>query len=418
MKRTRFSRDFILVVTGQIVSIFGNQILRYAIPLYVLNQTGSSALFGTISAVAFIPMLLLYPVGGILADRLNKKKVMVVLDLSTSILVFIFCLLAGSVEIVPLIATMMIALYAIQGAYQPAVHASIPVLVPPEYLIQGNSIVNTVTSLSGMAGPVMGGVLFSWVGLDPILYVSIGCFLASAIMEMFIHIPFVKQQREKNMIRTGLSDLKDGFRFMFREKPVLWKISVFFSGVGLLLTSLVLIALPVLITQRLGFAPDTANRLYGYALGVMAGGAITGGAIAGVVASKLKPQTIPFILTGCAFSVLAGGMALQMLTAPLTIYVVLTLGAGSLTALSTLFQIQVMSYIQILTPKELVGKVISFVICICMCLLPAGQLMYGFVFETIGHYVYVPFYVAGVTMAIVTLLTRQTFARIRTLSGT
>jgi len=118
------------------------------------------------------------------------------------------------------------------------------------------------------------------------------------------------------MIRTGLSDLKDGFRFMFREKPVLWKISVVFSGVGLLLTSLVLIALPVLITQRLGFAPDTANRLYGYALGVMAGGAITGGAIAGVVASKLKPQTIPFILTGCAFSVLAGGMALQMLTAP------------------------------------------------------------------------------------------------------
>ncbi len=220
------------------------------------------------------------------------------------------------------------------------------------------------------------------------------------------------------MIRTGLSDLKDGFRFMFREKPVLWKISVVFSGVGLLLTSLVLIALPVLITQRLGFAPDTANRLYGYALGVMAGGAITGGAIAGVVASKLKPQTIPFILTGCAFSVLAGGMALQMLTAPLTIYVVLTLGAGSLTALSTLFQIQVMSYIQILTPKELVGKVISFVICICMCLLPAGQLMYGFVFETIGHYAYVPFYVAGVTMATVTLLTRSTFASIGTLSGT
>ncbi|MCC8143351.1 MAG: hypothetical protein LUD02_04710 [Tannerellaceae bacterium] len=113
MKATRFSKDFILVVAGQIVSISGNQIVRYALPLYVLNETGSSALFGTISAVAFIPMLLLFPIGGILADRLNKKKVMVILDFSTSILVLLFCLLAGRTGMVLLIAAMMVALYAI-----------------------------------------------------------------------------------------------------------------------------------------------------------------------------------------------------------------------------------------------------------------------------------------------------------------
>jgi MFS family permease len=82
-----FGKDFSLVVLGQIVSIFGNQILRFAIPLYLLNQTGSAALFGTIMAVSFIPMLLLFPIGGIIADRVNKRNVMVMLDFATAILI-------------------------------------------------------------------------------------------------------------------------------------------------------------------------------------------------------------------------------------------------------------------------------------------------------------------------------------------
>ena len=75
-----FSKDFILMAIGQIISLFGNQILRFALPLYLLNQTGSSALFGTISAISFIPMILLFPIGGIIADRVNKRNIMVILD--------------------------------------------------------------------------------------------------------------------------------------------------------------------------------------------------------------------------------------------------------------------------------------------------------------------------------------------------
>lgn len=120
-RKTIYSKDFLLIAMGQIISIFGNQILRYAIPLYLLNQTGSSALFGTVSAFAFIPMLLLYPIGGIIADRLNKKNIMVILDFCTAMLIFLFCLLEGAINIVPLIAVTMILLYGIQGAYQPAV---------------------------------------------------------------------------------------------------------------------------------------------------------------------------------------------------------------------------------------------------------------------------------------------------------
>lgn len=128
MKSDRsFSKDFLLVVIGQIISLFGNQILRYALPLYLLNQTGSSALFGTISACAFIPMIVLFPVGGIIADRVNKRNIMVMLDFATAALIVLFYVMAGTVDIVPLMAVTMMVLYGIQGAYQPAVKASVPI---------------------------------------------------------------------------------------------------------------------------------------------------------------------------------------------------------------------------------------------------------------------------------------------------
>ena len=130
-------------------------------------------------------MLVLFPIGGIIADRFHKKNIMVLLDFGTSILIFLFCLLEGKMDIVPLVAITIVALYGIQGAYQPAVQASIPVLVSPEHLMQGNSIINLINSLASMLGPVFGGILFSVFGLSPILYVSIGCFFVSAIMEIF-----------------------------------------------------------------------------------------------------------------------------------------------------------------------------------------------------------------------------------------
>ena len=85
-----FRQDFTLVVIGQIISLFGNAILRFALPLYLLRQTGSPALFGAVGAAAFIPAVLCAPIGGVLADRVNKRNIMVALDFSTAGLILAF----------------------------------------------------------------------------------------------------------------------------------------------------------------------------------------------------------------------------------------------------------------------------------------------------------------------------------------
>ncbi|MDI3476877.1 MAG: hypothetical protein PWQ59_402 [Thermoanaerobacterium sp.] len=407
-----YKRDFIFLVIGQIISIFGNQILRYALPLYLLNQTGSSVLFGTILASSFIPMLLLFPIGGIIADRVNKRNIMVILDFSTAILISLFYILVGKIDIVPLMAITMIILYGIQGAYQPAVKASVPVLVESEYIMKANSIVDMISSLASMAGPVIGGLLFSILGLAPILYASIGCFFAAAVMEIFIHIPFKKKKTTGNIFTIGLGDIKESFSFMFRARPVLWKISLIFGSSNLLLISLIMIALPVLITQRLGFALDTANRLYGYSQGVVATGAVLGGILAGVLSKKLKAKVSPLLLIGCALSILLEGIALHALRTPMTIYIILLIGSGLLLTLQTLFQIQMSTYMQLLTPKDLIGKVISCFMCIVIGTIPLGQFAYGFVFEHIGNFTYIPFYIAALIMIAISIFTRRIFYEI------
>lgn len=379
-----FSKDFILMAIGQIISLFGNQILRFALPLYLLNQTGSSALFGTISAISFIPMILLFPIGGIIADRVNKRNIMVILDFSTSALVFLFSITVNSYNIVPLIAAAMLFLYAIQGAYQPAVQASIPVLVDNEHMMAANSIVDMISSLANMLGPVLGGLLYASVGLSPILYISAVCFFVSAVMEIFIHIPFQKRKHNGSMIVSGVRDMKDSFHFLIRKKPMLLKIAVSYGMISLLLCSLFNIALPVLFTQDLGFSEGVANTLYGYSQGAIAIGSVLGGLLAGTLSRRLKAHTIPYNIIGCALCILVGGIALKILPSAMGIFGVLTISCSLLMVLSTLFQIQMMSYVQILTPDDLIGKVISCIICICMCSNPIGQFIYGIIFEHIG----------------------------------
>lgn len=164
MNQTLHSKDFILMVIGQIISLFGNAAIRFALPLYLLNLTGSSALYGTVTACAFIPAILLSPVGGIVADRVNKRNIMVILDFFTAAVICVFSLLMDKGSLILLVTVTLMLLYGIAGAYQPSVQASIPALVNPEHFMAANSIINTVSSFAALTGPVIGGILYSAYG--------------------------------------------------------------------------------------------------------------------------------------------------------------------------------------------------------------------------------------------------------------
>lgn len=393
-----WNRNFLMVVVGQIISLFGNAILRFALPLYLLNETGSAALFGIVSACAFIPMIVLSPVGGIFADRVNKRNIMVVLDFATALLVLAVALLLGKINLVALLFGAMFILYGVQGAYQPAVQASIPALLQEEHIMQGNAVINLVSSFSSLIGPVIGGALFGFYGIMPILYVSVVCFLLSAIMEIFIQIPYEKKKAQGNIFVIGFRDLKESFHYMSKEQPLIIKFSLAIAAINMILSALVIIGLPVIVTQMLAFDSETANRLYGYAEGVMAMGSLCGGLGAGILAGKIKTRNGYLLLFYAALTLIPIGAATLLPISAMLSYIIIMVSCFVMMFLATLFSIQLMSYLQIIVPADMIGKVISCAMCIGMCASPIGQAIYGGLFEGMQGHIYVIFFAAAVLM--------------------
>ena len=212
-----YSKDFYLVVIGQIISLFGNAVMRFALPIHLLNVTGSAAVLGVVSGCAFIPLAVMSPIGGIIADRVNKRNVMVFLDFFTSGLTVLFLLMYGKVSITGMVLVTLFLLYGISGAYQPSVQASIPVLVEPEHIMPANAIINMVSSLSGLLGPALGGTAYSLWGIYPVLSIAAGCFFLSAVMEIFIKIPYERKQSTESILRQTKDDLSESIAYIGRN---------------------------------------------------------------------------------------------------------------------------------------------------------------------------------------------------------
>ncbi|CAM4250503.1 MFS transporter [Bacillus manliponensis] len=125
-----FTKDFRIMIIGQIISIVGSSLLRFILALYVLDLTGRADIFAMLYAISSIP-LLLAPLGGALADRFNRRNLMVILDIANSLVVFVFffLLLTNYISII-FIGIFMFLLAVISTLYAPLVMASIPLLVP------------------------------------------------------------------------------------------------------------------------------------------------------------------------------------------------------------------------------------------------------------------------------------------------
>ena len=381
MNQKLFSRDFTLVVIGQIISLFGNAIIRFALPLYLLNLTGSSALYGTVTACAFIPAILLSPIGGIVADRVNKRNIMVILDFFTAAVILAFSLLMNGANLVVLLTITLMLLYGIAGAYQPSVQASIPALVGQNRFMEANSVINTVSSFASLTGPVLGGILYSACGLKPVLLVCMVCFTLSAVMEIFIKIPFQKQDLKRGVWKTAKADFAESICFIRRDKAVIGKALLVVCGINLFLAAMIVVALPYLVTEVLNLEASRANRLYGFAEGALAAGGLFGGIGAGLFADRLKIHKSGNLVIACAACVFPMGVSLLLFSSGMVNYIVITLCCFGVMTFSAMFTVQMMSFMQRETPQNLIGKVIAVVLTVSMCAQPVGNALYGVLFE-------------------------------------
>lgn len=406
-KATLFKRDFTLVVIGQIISLFGNAILRFALPLYLLRETGSSALFGMVTACSFAPMAILSILGGVLADRVNKRNIMVGLDFCTALLILVFSLTLGKLPTVPLFLIVLMLLYGISGTYQPSVQASIPLLVSPEKLMAGNAVINQVNTLSGLLGPVIGGIVFGIWGIYPILILSIVCFALSAIMELFIHIPHRKCVRKSGILTVVASDLKESYQFVKTEQPVFFSVVLLISVFNLILSAVLIVGTPVLITQVL----KMSDTMYGFTQGALAAGGLCGGILTAAASEKLKLKNAYLLLLVCSVSTALMGISLLFHIPAIVSYWVITWTSFIAMGASTLFVVQIYTLVQQQTPPRLVGKIMAALISIAMCGQPIGQAIYGILFDIFEKRTWIVLLAAAAAALLISLYSKKLFCR-------
>ena len=378
-KSALFTRDFSLVVIGQIISLFGNAILHFALPLYLLRETGSIALFGVVNACSFLPMILMGPIGGTAADRVNKRSIMVALDFLTAGLTVCYTLLWGKAPLAPLVIATLMLLYAIAGAYQPAVQASLPLLLAPDRLTQGNAVINMVNTLANLLGPALGGVIFGLWGLGPILTIGGVCFFCSAVMELFIRVPHEKRPRSAGVLATVGQDLGESWRYISRDRPVFLSVTLVLAAFNLILSAVMIVGIPAIVVQVLGMS-DARMGLTQAAMGL---GGLLGGALAGVLGAKLKPHHGSACMLACAGAAAVMGLSVLPGVPAAASYWLITLMSMLAMSVATLFTVVLLTLVQAQVPGQLLGKVIACIQAVANCASPLGQAGYGLLFDAL-----------------------------------
>ncbi|MCC0636231.1 MFS transporter [Clostridioides sp. ES-S-0001-02] len=402
-----FNKNFNLIVLGQIVSILGSSLLRFGLSTYILDMTGRADIFAALYAISSIP-LLFSPIGGAIADRFNRKNLMVIFDFISSVIIFTFiCLLSTLNNSIVLIGVIMVLLSIISSMYQPTVQASIPLIANEKDLEQANGIVNGISSLSSMFAPVLGGLLYGLIGIKMLLIVSCIAFFLSAVMEMFIHIPFNKRKVNGSIVSTIVSDMKKGFSYVIKQSYIS-KAMILAASLNLFLTPFLLVGIQYILRITM----HSSNNMYGIGIGIIEFSSVLGALSIGLFAKKMKMNTLYRWLMLISILMIPMAISISPLMLRLGYYpsfILLFICVIPIAMSMTIITIFVLTIVQKQTPNELLGKVMATVTAVSQCVAPVGQIMHGKLFEIFSSTVYIPIVCMFIIMLLISILAKYLY---------
>ena len=401
MEKKHFDLNFRLVLISKTISIVGGNALGFAMILFLVDFTGSAAILGISQAVSLIPTIFLMPFAGMIADRMNKKKLIVAFDVMTALSHFLllWLLVTGSYTIVNVTLIRMVTTSI--GVFAATVfNAAVPRLVEEEQLIAANGALQSIGAVGMISGAVFGGLLFSVLGMTRIALVAGVLFLTSAGVSLLINIPLVKQKATNGMMQMVKIDLLESFRFLKDEKPIVLKLALVSASLTLLTIPILNIGLPYIGMSV--FGPQEVIRSFGMA----AGGMLVGGMLAKRLTDALEIKCIwkwmaalggAALLLSHAFSprVLEGGDTFRMFNIGLVL--LLSIFALTKSSLGAFRQKEV--------PEHLLGKVNSLLGMISLAAESVGMLVIGLLLEvaTLTQF----FLVLGVVILLLAVVGRR-----------
>ncbi|MHC1683163.1 MAG: MFS transporter [Clostridiaceae bacterium] len=370
------NKNFVIVVIGQIISLFGNAIQRFCMSLYILDLTGSAAIFSGILAISTIPYILFAPIAGLLADTVNRKKIMVYLDFFSAALMAIYSIiiLSGRDNTV-IVGIVMFMLSIIYTLYSPSVTACIPQIVEKDKLASANGIIQQVASIVNLVGPIIAGILYSFVGIKLIVIINAISFLLAAILEMFLDIPDLEvKEKFKNPLLKSIKEMKKSFIYLKEKKKIVLGVICSYGLTNILVVPVLTVVTPYFINVKL----DMPSSIYGVVEAIFVLGMVLGGMIITFKPKLFKMKKIHVTMYPMIIAMIIMGIATYLKAE--NKYVVLGLysigGFGIMLSLA-FSNIISLTFIQEEVRGDMLGKVSAFSTAVATASVAPGQLIYG-----------------------------------------
>lgn len=269
-------RDFKRLWSAQVVSALGDAIVLVSLPFAVIDLGGSPGDLGLVVSAAFAPKVLLTLIGGVWADRLSRRRVMLVCDV-------VRAATQGAIAVLLLTSTAEIwhlaALSAVWGSaaafFQPAATGLVPEVVPTKDLQGANALLGMSESTASVAGPLLAGILVAATSPGWVFLVDSATFVTSAY--------FLARMSSSKVVRAAggrlVSELRAGWREV-RTRGWLW-VSIIYFGVWNVALAPLFVLGPFVAERSLGGAATWAT------LSVCSG---VGSILGGIVASRYRPE--------------------------------------------------------------------------------------------------------------------------------
>nr|WP_210273566.1 MFS transporter [Rhizobium leguminosarum] len=367
------------LAAAETCSLSGTRLSTIAIPWLVLSTTGSPVLTGVTAMMEMLPYVVAKALGGPLIDRVGAKRIAIVCDTASVVVVGLVPLLDffGLLGM-PVLLLIVFAMGVLRGPSDAAKQAMVPDIarlanVPLERVTGVASAIERLASTAGAAGA---GALIGLIGPGQALLVNAATFAAAALI-VAVGIPEMRRMPELSGARPAerasyLDDLREGWRFL-RGDAVLVSIVVMVAITNLLDQAYHAVLLPVW-TRDSGHGPELLGAMFA----AFAGASIAGAAIAAAIGERMPRlivYTVAFLLTGFPrFLVVA-------MDAPLgLVFTILAIGGFASGFLNPILSAVIFERI----PKPLTGRVIALNTALCFALIPFGGLVGGALISTIG----------------------------------
>jgi len=384
--RGRLGLDFWKYFTGQFISTLGSSFTFFAVPLLIYRLTGSALSLGMSMAAEMLPYLFFGLVIGAWVDRVNRKRLMIVVNVLSGALV-------GSIPVVALIGHLsLVQIYVVIFAgstlaifFNAGQFAAVPSLVGKDNLVTANGRIQASYSAAQVAGPVLAGVMVSFVPLATVMFVDAASYVIAALSLAWVHGTFNASNEPR---RTSVrQDVMEGLNYVVRH-PVLRNISIMMALVNFV-GSTVFAQLVLFGKLRL----HATNTQIGWLFAVGGVGIIVQSLLAGPLRKRWSFSRV-------ALSALAlDGLMTLLLSFQTSVYVALPLLALA-GGLGTLFNINTTSLRQSIVPNEMLGRVMSIAAVLAWSAVPIGSLLGGLLIQSTGHVEYVYAAIGLITFAI------------------